>query len=78
MFGSDDKLRDSRVPLNPIVVRFTLVTKIELSHVIPSQSLHELLPIHEDSEAWLCFSRLSFHFNKALASLLCKVAEDDA
>jgi hypothetical protein len=59
-------------------VRLTLETDMESSsHVIPSQ-LHELLPLHEDSKTWLWLSRLAFHFNKALASLLCKVEEVDA
>jgi len=76
IFGSDEKLRLSSVPFNPIFVRFTLETEMESSlQEIPSH-LHELLPLHEDNIAWLWLSRLVFHFNKALASLLCKVADE--
>jgi hypothetical protein len=76
MFGSDVKLRLFSVPFNPMFVRFTLVTYMKCSsHAIPSQLLHELLPFHEDSKVWLWLSRLDFHSNKALASLLCKVEE---
>jgi len=78
IFGSDEKLRLSSVPFNPIFVRFTLETEMESSlQEIPSQ-LHELLPLHEDNKAWLLLSRLAFHFNKALASLLCIVFDEVA
>jgi len=72
IFGSDEKLRLSSVPFNPIFARFTSETEMESSlQEIPSQ-LHELLPLHEDSKVWLWLSRLAFHFNKALA---CEVAD---
>lgn len=79
MFGNDVKFRLSSVPLSPMFVRFMLETDLEyLSHVIPSQ-VHELLPLpdHEDSKAWLWFSRLAFHFSKAHASLFCNLAKTD-
>jgi len=76
IFGSDEKLKLSSVPFNLIFVRFILETDRESSlQEIPSH-LHELLPVHEDNKVWLWLSRLAFHFNKALASLLCIVVDE--